>query len=92
MSETPTKYRVRDLSIKQKIEEILKTNPRADPDRIAKLNGYTRSQRFLSPRAAHCNDCLRWAAMNKRPIGILPQPTERCACGKNCKCRIEYFK
>ncbi len=52
--------------------------------------GYSMMRRVLDPQAAHCDDCLRYAAMGLRPIGSLPLPAQRCACRANCKCSIEY--
>jgi hypothetical protein len=52
--------------------------------------GYSMMRRRLDAQAAHCDDCLRYAAMGLRPIGSLPLPGQRCECRSNCKCSVEY--
>jgi hypothetical protein len=51
--------------------------------------GFTHSQRRLGA-AESCEDCRRYEAMGRREIGLLPVPGVACACGGNCRCRIEY--
>jgi len=36
-----------------------------------------------------CRDCLNYYAAGWQPIGVLPLPALSCACGTNCKCRME---
>jgi hypothetical protein len=38
-----------------------------------------------------CPDCMAWALMGIQPAGVLPIPTQRCACKVNCKCKIKYY-
>jgi len=52
--------------------------------------GYSLMRRILDPQAAHCQDCLDFAARGLVSIGSLPMPGQRCACRSNCKCRVEY--
>lgn len=52
--------------------------------------GYSMMRRVLDSQAKHCSDCIRFASMGLRPIGSLPLPSQRCACGANCKCSVEY--
>lgn len=42
-------------------------------------------QRFLGASES-CDDCVRYAAMGRQPIGTLPEPGERSICGNNCQC------
>lgn len=52
--------------------------------------GYTLMVRRLDPQAAHCDDCLRYAAQGMVAIGGLPLPGQRCQCRSNCRCSVEY--
>lgn len=36
-----------------------------------------------------CRDCLNYYAAGWQPLGALPLPGLSCACGTNCKCRME---
>lgn len=54
--------------------------------------GYSLMRRILDSQAKHCEDCLRFAARGAVPIGSLPMPGQRCACGSNCKCRVQYMR
>ena len=40
----------------------------------------------------HCEDCLRYAARGTVPIGSVPLPGQRCACGARCRCSVRYFR
>ena len=52
--------------------------------------GYTLMRRRLDDQAAHCDDCLRYAAQGLVAIGGLPLPGQRCTCRSNCRCSVEY--
>jgi len=52
--------------------------------------GYSMMRRRLDSQAAHCDDCIRYAARGLVPIGSLPLPGQRCECRSNCKCSVEY--
>lgn len=54
--------------------------------------GFSLMRRKLDAQAQHCQDCLDYAARGIVPIGSLPMPGQRCACGARCKCSIEYFR
>lgn len=47
-------------------------------------------RRLLGLTSRHCSDCLFYASRGWQPVGDLPLPTERCQCGPNCDCRVEY--
>jgi hypothetical protein len=51
--------------------------------------GFDEALRILEPGDS-CEDCIRYAAMGWQPLGILPLPTQDCACRTNCRCRIVY--
>lgn len=53
--------------------------------------GFKYAQRFLSP-AENCPDCLKYAGMGKRAIGVLPVPKTQSRCMINCLCRMKYYK
>lgn len=57
-----------------------------------KKQGYSLVRRILDAQAQHCADCLAFAARGIVPIGSVPLPSERCACGSRCRCRVEYFR
>lgn len=46
-------------------------------------------ERRLLRAHKNCRDCLNYAAAGWQPIGVLPVPAVACACGTNCKCRME---
>jgi hypothetical protein len=50
----------------------------------------THALRKLDAQAKHCEDCLRYARMGVRPIGVLPVPGQSCKCAQACKCSIYY--
>jgi hypothetical protein len=50
----------------------------------------TSSRRILGATDAHCEDCLRYAALGWQKIGVLPVPKIRCQCGANCLCKLEF--
>ena len=52
--------------------------------------GYSMMRRRLDEQAAHCDDCIRYAARGLVPIGSLPLPGQRCECRSNCRCFVEY--
>ena len=54
--------------------------------------GYSLMRRILDAQAQHCADCPAFAARGIVPIGSVPLPGERCACGARCRCRVEYFR
>ena len=43
-------------------------------------------RRTLGATHDHCTDCLHYAAMGYQPVGVLPEPTEDCACSNGCLC------
>lgn len=51
--------------------------------------------RIYAKRTRHasesCPDCMAWALMGIQPTGVLPLPTQRCACKTNCKCKIRFY-
>jgi hypothetical protein len=49
-------------------------------------------RRKLDAQAQHCEDCMQYAARGVVPIGSVPLPGQRCACGSRCRCRVEYFR
>lgn len=51
--------------------------------------GFAESRRVLTP-AEHCEDCVTYAGMGWRPIGVLPSPGTMSRCLHNCKCLMEY--
>jgi hypothetical protein len=53
--------------------------------------GYVSEQRFLNP-AEHCDDCKRFAARGRVPVGTLPPPGEDSVCQTNCKCTMKFYK
>jgi hypothetical protein len=55
-----------------------------------KKQGYSMMRRVLDSQAAHCDDCLRYAAAGLVPIDSLPMPAQRCECRANCRCSVEY--
>lgn len=44
--------------------------------------------RDLHPTAIHCRDCPGHSARGYQPVGVLPVPGRRCACGNNCRCTM----
>lgn len=54
--------------------------------------GYGLMRRILDPMANHCDDCIRYSRMGNKPIGSLPLPGQRCECGANCKCSVQYLR
>lgn len=54
--------------------------------------GYSLMRRVLDAQAQHCSDCLSFAARGIVPLGSVPLPGQRCACGARCRCRVEYFR
>ena len=54
--------------------------------------GFSLMRRILDPIAQHCSDCLSFAARGMVPIGSVPLPGQRCACGARCRCSVEYFR
>ena len=54
--------------------------------------GYSLMRRILDDQAKHCEDCLRYAARGTVPIGSVPLPGQRCACGARCRCSVRYFR
>jgi hypothetical protein len=54
--------------------------------------GYSLMRRVLDDQAQHCGDCLAFATRGIVPLGSVPLPGQRCACGARCKCRVEYFR
>lgn len=54
--------------------------------------GYSLMRRILDAQAQHCADCPAFAARGIVPIGSVPLPGQRCACGARCRCRVEYFR
>ena len=54
--------------------------------------GYSLMRRILDAQAAHCADCLEYAARGVVPINSLPLPGQRCECRSNCKCRVQYLR
>jgi len=54
--------------------------------------GYSLMRRKLDAQAQHCEDCMQYAARGVVPIGSVPLPGQRCACGSRCRCRVEYFR
>lgn len=54
--------------------------------------GFSLMRRILDPIAQHCSDCLSFAARGIVPIGSVPLPGQRCACGSRCRCSVEYLR
>ena len=54
--------------------------------------GYSLMRRILDDQAQHCSDCLAFAARGIVPIGSVPLPGQRCACGARCRCSVRYFR
>lgn len=54
--------------------------------------GFSLMRRILDAQAVHCADCLDYAARGIVPIGSVPMPGVRCACGARCKCSVKYFR
>jgi hypothetical protein len=54
--------------------------------------GYSLMQRILDSQAAHCQDCLDYAARGIVAIGSLPMPGQRCACRARCRCSVRYLR
>ena len=54
--------------------------------------GYSLMRRILDDQAQHCSDCLAFAARGTVPIGSVPLPGQRCACGARCRCSVRYFR
>jgi hypothetical protein len=54
--------------------------------------GFSLMRRILDAQAVHCQDCLGYAARGIVPIGSVPMPGVRCACGARCKCTVKYFR
>lgn len=54
--------------------------------------GYSLMQRILDSQAAHCQDCLDYAARGIVSIGSLPMPGQRCACRARCRCSVRYLR
>jgi hypothetical protein len=54
--------------------------------------GYSLMRRILDSQAQHCSDCLAFAARGIVPIGSVPLPGQRCACGARCRCTVRYFR
>ena len=54
--------------------------------------GYSLMRRILDPMAKHCEDCIRYSQIGIKPIGSLPLPGQRCECGANCKCSVQYMR
>ena len=54
--------------------------------------GYSLMQRILDSQAAHCDDCLFYAARGIVSIGSLPMPGQRCACRARCRCSVRYLR
>ena len=54
--------------------------------------GFSLMRRILDAQAVHCADCLGYAARGIVPIGSVPMPGVRCACGARCKCSVKYFR
>jgi hypothetical protein len=54
--------------------------------------GFSLMRRILDAQAVHCADCLGYAARGMVPIGSVPMPGVRCACGARCKCTVKYFR
>jgi len=54
--------------------------------------GFSMMRRVLDDQAVHCQDCIGYAARGMVPIGSVPMPGVRCACGARCKCTVKYFR
>lgn len=54
--------------------------------------GYSLMRRILDEQAQHCVDCLAYAARGIVPLGSVPMPGKRCACGARCRCRVQFFR
>lgn len=59
-----------------------------------KREGFTRAgirweKRLLNSRIP-CGDCPRYASMGWVPVGYLPNISQACECGSNCKCTFVY--
>jgi len=49
-------------------------------------------RRILDPMAVHCDDCVAYAGLGWQPEGVLPVPSQACACDGNCRCTLERKK
>lgn len=58
----------------------------------AKESGMTLMKRSLGSAHQHCPDCVSYASAGWVGIGKLPLPKQKCICGVNCKCTVEYSK
>lgn len=53
--------------------------------------GFVYEQRFLGA-GENCDDCIRYAAMGRVPVGTLPEPGDESVCRANCNCTKEYYE
>jgi hypothetical protein len=51
-------------------------------------NGYDLERRILHSERS-CTECVRYAAMDWQPAGVLPGIGEQCSCMSNCRCTFD---
>jgi hypothetical protein len=63
---------------------------------LGKLEGHRSAGYVWERRSLHssesCTDCIRYQGQGWMPLGVLPNPGDRCRCRSRCRCSKSFSK